>query len=410
MEVSSDSILVDIQQILFGQFSGQLSQLDTQNFQNSDFSNIFEDLIPEISQLSSAQMMQLPAMAIHQQTSDYINRQQATAPTTNIASLSNAKLNLNQPSNVQGQLSNISANQTDTQLLETSTEIDQLLESPITSLRQANVDGTFIEKLERVNLEQQLDQQDVNDSDNFSEELFELSDLKHKTNERQDAPGTKHNLNFEVQQFISPQEELDVANNFKLNADVLVSDKKALNTEQFMLNTTSLTNTSDIQTHSLDIRASVHKADIQTNHQLLPLAADQDFAENFAEQMQMMINSKKQQAQIQLEPVELGKLEVQITNTKQNEYVVNIVAQSDQAQQFLEQNASRLKENFTNQELQFSFSKEQDQSSDHHKDLQHDENKHLDFNQDSNQPEDDIMRTHIAAYTLKQASSVNIFA
>lgn len=81
--------------------------------------------------------------------------------------------------------------------------------------------------------------------------------------------------------------------------------------------------------------------------------------DNITEQLQLLVNSKKQQAQIQLSPAELGKLDIHIVFNKQQELVVNIATQNEQAQQWLDQHANKLKEYFTEQTVAFSFSQQQ---------------------------------------------------
>ncbi len=88
------------------------------------------------------------------------------------------------------------------------------------------------------------------------------------------------------------------------------------------------------------------------------LKADDNFSERLGEKIDLLIKNNQREAKISLDPAGLGKVDVQIKMIN-NEYVVNIVTQSDSAQQVLDQHSSKLKQLFENESLTFNLSQQQ---------------------------------------------------
>lgn len=155
---------------------------------------------------------------------------------------------------------------------------------------------------------------------------------------------------------------------------MLNSDKAKLEETHVLMNKSTLVSEGLNQQSStgadrLLLNASVNQAaasnnspeNISTEIGQYTIKADDKFSEQLTEKVNMLIQRQKNEAHIQLEPAELGRLDVFVKINKNNEYLINIVSHSDQAQHLLDEQSERLKSFFSGEDVSFNFSQKDNQ-------------------------------------------------
>lgn len=435
MEVSADTLLFDLQQLLFGNFNANQSQLSDNLTPNTEFSNLFSEFIAEFpsslqnfdqasvdeallpfqqnlleannrQDISAILAVQATKLADQLSESELTTSENVTELTKNIAEdiPSTLSLWLQQSESQKTQQSNVSlTNRLDIYAqgkakpaLPLTGQIEKVSES---RFQQANsIDTSTIE------LEAEIDTSAM-------EDISELMSMQPK--EHQQKPSQLPLESTDSMEFLSEDisDEIVELEKFTFSKESILQDKNILMSEPAASKTPINSSMSETLLTSTNVKSSHHRVDSTVNT-LKPLSADEDFAENFAEQMQILVSSKKQQAQIQLEPVELGKLDIQISTNKHNEYTVNIVTQNEQAQQWLDQHAARLKENFSEQQLQFNFTKQEhsEKQNQSHQEQQQTENTRFANNSDEQSYVINAQALNGLAGNNFQSTRVNIFA